>query len=262
MISLTDAQLNAWLISFIWPLTRILGLIMVAPVFGHRAVSARVKIGLGIFIALIIAPTLPPMPDVGLGSWHGLFILVQQLLIGIAIGFVMRVVFAAVEAAGEIVGLQMGLGFASFFDPQSAGQTLVLARFFNILAILVFLAVNAHLLLLGVLVDSFQSLPVSTQPLSAAGFFNVAAFGSTVFAVGLQLALPLIAILLITNLSLGILTRSAPQLNIFAIGFPITLGVGLIVLDLTLPYFAPQLEQMIQNGLKASTLVIQTLRPE
>ena len=262
MISLTDAQLNAWLINFIWPLTRILGLIMVAPVFGHRAVPARVKIGLGIFIALIIAPTLPPMPDVGLGSWHGLFILVQQLLIGIAIGFIMRVVFAAVEAAGEIVGLQMGLGFASFFDPQSAGQTLVLARFFNILAILVFLAVNAHLLLLGVLVDSFQSLPVSTQPLSAAGFFNVAAFGSTVFAVGLQLALPLIAILLMTNLSLGILTRSTPQLNIFAIGFPITLGVGLIVLDLTLPYFAPQLEQLIQNGLKASGMVIQALHPQ
>ena len=261
MISLTDAQLNAWLISFIWPLTRILGLIMVAPVFGHRAVPGRVKIGLGIFIALIIAPALPPMPDVGLGSWHGLFILVQQLLIGVAIGFIMRVVFAAVEAAGEIVGLQMGLGFASFFDPQSAGQTLVLARFFNMLAVLVFLAVNAHLLLIGVLVDSFQTLPISTQPLSAAGFFNVAAFGSTVFAVGLQLALPLITILLMTNLALGILTRSAPQLNIFAIGFPITLGVGLIVLDLTLPFFAPQLELMLQNGFKATTVVIQTLRP-
>lgn len=262
MISLTDAQINAWLINFIWPLTRILGLIMVAPVFGHRSVPGRVKIGLGIFIALIIAPTLPPMPDVALGSWGGLFILVQQLLIGVAIGFIMRVVFAAVETAGEIVGLQMGLGFASFFDPQSAGQTLVLARFFNMLALLVFLAVNAHLLLLGVLVDSFQSLPISPQPLSAAGFYNVAAFGSIVFAVGLQLALPLIAILLMTNLSLGILTRSAPQLNIFAIGFPITLGVGLIVLDLTLPYFAPQFEQVIQNGLKASAMVIQTLRPE
>ncbi|MHB0917825.1 MAG: flagellar biosynthetic protein FliR [Thiobacillus sp.] len=262
MISLTDAQLNTWLINFIWPLTRILGLIMVAPVFGHRAVPARVKIGLGIFIALIIAPTLPPMPDVGLGSWHGLFILVQQLLIGIAIGFIMRIVFAAAEAAGEIVGLQMGLGFASFFDPQSAGQTLVLARFFNMLALLVFLAVNAHLLLIGVLVDSFQTLPISPQPLSAAGFYTVATFGSTVFAVGLQLALPLIAILLMTNLSLGILTRSAPQLNIFAIGFPITLGVGLIVLDLTLPYFVPQLEQMLQKGFQATTMVIQTLRPD
>src|SRR4030066_521792 len=248
MTSLTDAQLNTWLINFLWPLTRILGLIMVAPVFGHRAVPRRVKIGLGIFMALIIAPTLPPMPDVGLGSWHGLFILVQQLLIGVAIGFIMRIVFAAVEAAGEIVGVPRGRGFASFFDPQSAGQTVVMARFFNMLALLVFLAVDAHLLLLGVLVDSFQSLPISPQPLSAAGFYNVAAFGSTVFAVGLQLALPVIAIMLMTNLSLGILTRSAPQLTISAIGFPITLGVGLIVLDITLPYFAPQFEQAIQNG--------------
>jgi len=261
MISLTDAQLNAWLISFIWPLTRILGLIMVAPAFGHRAVPGRVKIGLGVFIALIIAPTLPPMPDVGLGSWHGLFILVQQLLIGIAIGFTMRIAFAAVEAAGEIIGLQMGLGFASFFDPQSAGQTLVLARFFNLLAVLVFLSVNAHLLLIGILVESFQSLPISHQPLAAGGFYNLAAYGSTVFSTGLQLSLPLIAILLMTNLALGILTRSAPQLNIFAIGFPITLGVGLIVLNLTLPYFGPLFEQLIQDGLKASSMLIQTLRP-
>lgn len=261
MISLTDAQLNAWLINFIWPFTRIMGLLMVAPVFGYRAVPARIKIGLGVFIALIVSPALPPMPDVGLGSWQGLQILVQQLLIGVAMGFIMRVVFAAIEAAGEIVGLQMGLGFASFFDPQSAGQTLVLARFFNLLAMLVFLAVNAHLLMLGVLVESFQRLPISVQPLSAAGFFHLATFGSTIFAVGLQLALPLIAILLMTNLALGILTRSAPQLNIFAIGFPITLGVGLIVLDFTLPYFVPQLEQLIQHGLRNMNLLVMALRP-
>ncbi len=261
MISLTDAQINAWLISFIWPLTRILGLIMVAPVFAHSSVPRRVRIGLGVFIALIIAPTLPPMPDVGLGSWQGLLILIQQLLIGMAIGFIMRVVFAAVEAAGEIVGLQMGLGFATFFDPQSAGQTLVISQFFNLLATLLFMAVNAHLLLLRVLTESFRSLPISPQPLAAAGFYTVSGYGSTVFSVGLQLALPLIAILLMTNLALGILTRSAPQLNIFAIGFPITLGVGLIALDVTLPYFTPQLEHVFQNGFEATAQVIRTLRP-
>lgn len=260
MLSFTDAQLNAWLVAFAWPLVRILGLIMVAPVFGHRSVPTRVKIGLGVFVTLIVGPTLPPMPEVGLGSWQGLLILVQQLLIGIAVGFTMRVVFAAVEAAGEIVGLQMGLGFASFYDPQSAGQTLVLARFFNLLAMLAFLATNTHLLLLGVLTESFQTLPVSTQPLAAAGFHNVAAFGSSVFVLGLQIALPVIAILLMTNLALGILTRSAPQLNIFAIGFPITLGVGLIVLDFSMPYLAPQLEHMFMQALKAGTLVLQTLR--
>lgn len=261
MLSFTDAQLNTWLVAFVWPLVRILGLVMVAPVFGHRSVPAQVKIGLGVFIALIVSPTLPPPPDVALGSWQGLFILVQQFLIGLAIGFTMRVVFASVELAGEIIGLQMGLGFASFFDPQSAGQTLVLSRFFNLLAMLVFLAVNAHLLVLGLLAESFTTLPISAAPLAAEGFRGVAAFGSTIFVVGLQVALPLIAVLLMTNLALGILTRSAPQLNIFAIGFPITLGVGLIVLDFSMPYFAPQMEGVIRQALQAGDSILRALRP-
>lgn len=261
MLSFTDAQLNTWLVAFVWPLVRILGLLMVAPVFGHRSVPAQVKIGLGVFIALIVSPTLPPPPDVALGSWQGLFILVQQFLIGLAIGFTMRVVFASVELAGEIIGLQMGLGFASFFDPQSAGQTLVLSRFFNLLAMLVFLAVNAHLLVLGLLAESFTTLPISAAPLAAEGFRSVAAFGSTIFVVGLQIALPLIAVLLMTNLALGILTRSAPQLNIFAIGFPITLGVGLIVLDFSMPYFAPQMEGVIRQALQAGDSILRALRP-
>ncbi|MEW5968159.1 MAG: flagellar biosynthetic protein FliR [Pseudomonadota bacterium] len=261
MISITDAQLNAWLIAFVWPLVRILGLIMVAPMFGHRAVPARVKIGLGVGIALIVAPALPPLPNVGLSSWHGLLILVQQFLIGVGIGFVMRIAFAAVDAAGEIIGLQMGLGFAAFFDPQSAGQTLVVARFLNMIALLVFLAVNAHLLLIGVLVESFQILPIAAQPLAGAGFFSLASFGSAVFAIGLQMALPLIAILLIVNLSLAILTRSAPQLNIFAIGFPITLAVGMAMLMLTLPYFLPQFELMFRQAFETISTVLGDLRP-
>lgn len=261
MLSFTDAQLNTWLVAFVWPLVRILGLLMAAPVFGHRSVPARVKVGLGVFIALIVSPTLPPLPDVALGSWQGLFILVQQFLIGLAIGFTMRVVFAAVELAGEIIGLQMGLGFASFFDPQSAAQTLVLSRFFNLLAMLVFLAVNAHLLVLGLVAESFTTLPVSAAPLAAEGFRSVASFGSTIFVVGLQIALPLIAVLLMTNLALGILTRSAPQLNIFAIGFPITLGVGLIVLDFSMPYFAPQMEGMIRQALQAGDSILRAMRP-
>lgn len=262
MLSISDAQLNAWLISFMWPLTRILGLIMVVPVFGHRSVPGRVKVGLGVFIALIVAPALPPMPDVNLGSWHGLFILIQQFLIGVAIGFVMRIVFAAADAAGEIIGMQMGLGFAAFFDPQSAGNTLVLGRLFNMLAVLVFLAVNAHLLLIGVLVESFRALPIGAQPLAGGGFLTLASFGAAVFAIGLQLSLPLIAILLLVNLALGILTRSAPQLNIFAIGFPITLTVGLIMLTFTLPYFLPQFELMFRQAFDAMGEVMRGLRPQ
>jgi flagellar biosynthetic protein FliR len=258
VLSFTDAQLNAWLSTFLWPLVRILGVLMAAPVFGHRSTPIRVKVGLGVFIALVLVPTLPPPPAVALDSWQGLLVLVQQVLIGISIGFVIRIAFAAADAAGEIVGLQMGLGFATFFDPQSAGQSLVLARFFNMLAVLLFLAVNGHLLLLDVLATSFQSLPVGTTPLAAGGFRSVAAFGSIVFAIGLQLALPLIAIMLITNLALGILTRAAPQLNIFAIGFPITLSIGLIALNLSLPYFALQFERMIRSSLEAATGVVKS----
>lgn len=256
MLSFTDAQLNAWLAAYLWPLMRILGVLMVTPLFGHRSTPVRIRIGLGVFITLVLAPTLPPPPEIAIDSWQGLFVLVQQILIGISIGFVVRVAFAAIDVAGEIIGLQMGLGFASFFDPQSAGQSLVLARFFNLLAVLVFVTVNGHLLLLDILAGSFHSLPVGATPLANAGFHSVAAFGSTAFAVGLQLALPLIAIMLMTNLALGILTRASPQLNIFAIGFPITLSIGLVALNFSLPYFALQFERLIQTSLETVTATL------
>jgi len=248
MLEFSDAQLNAWMAELFWPLTRILGLFMVAPVFGHASVPRRFKVALGVLVALVVAPTLPAPPAVALTSWTGLFILAQQFIIGAAMGLVMRLVFAGVEAAGEVMGLQIGLGFASFFDPASQGQTLVVGRFLNVLAVLVFLSVNAHLLLIATLADSFRLLPVSSTPLAAAGFLSLTQAGAVIFTLALQLALPLIAILLVVNLALGILTRSAPQLNIFAIGFPITLGVGLIALDLSLSRFSPLFEHAVDDA--------------
>lgn len=256
MISVTDAQLNAWLATLLWPLARILGLVMAAPVLGHGTIPARVKIGLGVFITLIVAPTLPALPEVQIMSPGGLFTLVMQVLIGVAMGLVMRLAFSAVEAAGEIIGLQMGLGFASFYDPQSASNLNTLSSFLGLLASLAFLAINGHLLLLGLLAESFTVLPVSAQALPGRGMLAVAQAGSVIFSYGVQLALPLIAILLMTNLALAILTRSAPQLNIFAIGFPITLGVGLIGFDLSLPYLAGQTTTLFQAVLDAVQQVL------
>jgi flagellar biosynthetic protein FliR len=261
MLSFTDAQLDAWLATLLWPLARVLGLVMVAPVLGHASVPVRVKIGLGVFVTLIVAPTLPPVPQVALASWSGLFILGREILIGIGIGFVMRIAFAAIEAAGEIMGLQMGLGFASFFDPQSAANTLVIGQFMNLLAVLVFVAVNAHLFLINALADSFALLPMAAAPLAGKGFFALADYGATVFSTGLQLALPLVAVLLLTNLALGILTRAAPQLNIFAIGFPVTLGIGLIGLSLVLPILAPQFERLFGDALRAALHIAGALKP-
>lgn len=249
MITLTSAELHTWIAALLWPLTRILGLIAVAPLFGNRSVPARVKVGLGVMLALIVAPTVPALPALDPMSLPGLLILVQQFIIGLAMGFAMRIVFSAVELAGTITGMTMGLGFATFFDPQSQGQSMVISQFMVLLATLAFLAVNGHLMLLSALAESFFTLPIASSGMGAPGFEQLASWGGRIFSAGVQLSLPMVAALLITNIALGILTRAAPQLNIFGIGFPITLSVGFIVIALALPYLATPLERLFQEGI-------------
>lgn len=249
MITLTSAQLHTWIAAFLWPLTRILGLIATAPLFGNVSVPATVKVTLGAMLAMIIAPTVPAGPAADPMSLAGLLIIVQQLIIGLSMGFAMRIVFAAVEMAGEVIGLTMGFGFATFFDPQTHGRSSAISQFLALLTLMLFLATNAHLLLLSVLADSFVIMPISATPMPSESLRQIAAWGASIFSFGLQLALPLIAVLLITNIALGVLTRAAPQLNLFGIGFPITLSAGLIVLALAVPYIATPLDRMFQKGL-------------
>lgn len=248
MISITSAQLDAWLAALIFPLTRILALIASSPVLGNKQVAARVKIGLSVLLAIIIAPTLRDMPQVAVGSPQGMLIMVQQIIIGVAMGFTMRLIFTAVEMAGEFAGLQMGLGFATFYDPINATHSAIIAQWLGVIATLTFLAMNGHLYMLSALATSFQTLPIGSM-MSAKGFYGVANWGGSIFVYALQISLPLLAALLITNLALGILTRAAPQLNLFAVGFPITLAIGFFVLALSMPYFSPLLDRMIQEGL-------------
>lgn len=248
MITITSMQLEAWLAAFIFPLARILALVASAPIIGNKQVPARIKVGFAMLLTFLIAPTLNMPTGVEASSGPGLFILIQQVLVGLAMGFTMRLVFTAVELAGDIMGMQMGLGFASFYDPVNASQTQVIAQFLGIFAALAFLSMNGHLYMLATLAESFQAFPISTQLPSAKAMHTLALWGGSIFSQALRLSLPLIAALLITNLALGILTRSAPQLNIFAIGFPITLVVGFVALILTLPYLAPLLDVFLQAG--------------
>ena len=248
MISITSAQLDAWLAALLFPLARILAMISSSPVLGNKQVPVRVKIGLSMLLTLIIAPTLSDLPQVAVGSPQGLLILVQQIIIGVAMGFTIRLIFTAVEMAGELAGLQMGLGFASFYDPINATHTPIIAQWLGIVAALAFLALNGHLYMLAGLAESFQTLPIGNM-ISSKGLYGVASWGGSIFAYALQLSLPLLAALLITNLALGILTRAAPQLNLFAVGFPITLAIGLLVLSFSLPYFAPLLDRLVQEGM-------------
>jgi flagellar biosynthetic protein FliR len=256
VISVSDAQLNAWLAAFIFPLARILGLVAAAPVFNNAALPMRVKLALGLAVALALAPALPPLPDIAPASWSGLAILLREGLIGIALGFTMRLAFAAIDLAGELMGLQMGLGFAVFYDPQNAAQLPIVAQLIGMLALLIFLALNGHLAMLALLAESFTVLPVSAAPFQAAGWETLLRWGATIFSVGVLLALPLIAALLIANISLGVLTKVAPQLNLFAVGFPVTLIAGFAMLAMTMPYFAPALERVFVQGYGAVSAVM------
>jgi flagellar biosynthetic protein FliR len=251
MLSLTSVDINAWIAGLLWPLTRILGMIAAAPLFGHASVPTQVKVLLGVMLALVIAPTVPAIPAIDPMSYAGLLILVQELLIGAAIGFSMRLVFAAIEYAGELASSAMGFGFASFFDPSTQGRSAAVSQFLSMVATMAFLAVNAHLVLLAALSESFVSLPISATPLSLTAPLELARLGSRIFSAGLQLALPIIAALLITNVALGILTRAAPQLNLFGIGFPITLGVGMLTLSVSLPYLNTPIQNLFNEGIEA-----------
>ena len=259
MISVTTAQLSAWLAAFAWPLARILALIASAPVIGNPGVPARVKIGLGLLLTILVAPLVPSPAGIDPASASGLLILAQQVLIGLAMGFAMQVVFHAAQLAGELIGLQMGLGFATLYDASVPGFIPIIGQYLGIVVSLAFLAVDGHLLLVAALVESFQVLPLA--PFSApSGLRALVEWGSSIFSYSLALALPLLAALLITNLALGVLTRAAPQLNIFAVGFPLTILIGILTLALALPYFAPTLERMFIDGLTATLRLAAALR--
>lgn len=256
MLSISSAQLDAWLGLFMFPLTRILALLATAPVFNNTALPARIRLILGLAITFVIAPVLPAPPPLLAGSWLGLVVIGEQILIGMLMGFALRLAFAAMDIAGETIGLQMGLSFATFFDPGRGGQSSVLAEFFGLLASLVFLAINGHLLLLNLLIESFALLPIDTRPLLAAGLAKLLTASTMMFSLGVMLSLPLITALLVANISLGVLARIAPTLNIFAVGFPVTLGIGFIVLMLSLPYLGAAMDGLFTRGFTTLEAVV------
>jgi flagellar biosynthetic protein FliR len=249
MISFTEADVLAWITPLLWPFLRALALFSSLPLLGTRTVPVRVRVGLAALVAIAAQASLPPMPQVALDSMAAFMLVLQQLLIGISLGFAVRLVFAAIELAGEMVGLQMGLNFAGFFDPLTASQTTATSRFFGAIVGWLFIVINGHLLIIAALVNSFNAFPVSDEPFVFLQQARPHEWGAMIFATGLWIALPMVAMLTFVNLVLGVISRVAAQINIFAIGFPITLGVGLVGILLTLPLmqqpFTMALERML-----------------
>ena len=261
MLTITSAQLDLWLAGFIWPFVRVLALVATDPFFGGHSIPRHVKVGLSVLLTVVLAPVLGVMPNVSPGSAAGLLIMAQQILIGVSMGMAMRIVFASFEMAGHLSGLQMGLGFATFFDPQRGTQTQSVSTFTGLLALLLFLSMNGHLVVIRALVESFYVLPVSSQPLAVAGWKTLVEWGGEIFKAGLLISLPVVAVMLVTNLAMGVLSRAAPQVNLLAVGFPISLGVGFYFLYLSIPYFTPIFDRLFNDAISVSMQVLQQAKP-
>ncbi|KGE78527.1 flagellar biosynthetic protein FliR [Halomonas salina] len=249
MVEITFDQLHGWLVAFLWPFCRISGLMLTSPIWGHSNMPRQAKIALAASLTVVMAPVLPAMPSVPLFSWAGLGIVIEQLLVGAAMGLVMRVTLVVVQATGEFIGLKMGLAFATFFDPASGTNMMVLSRFLYMITLLMFLAFNGHLMVLELLASSFQTLPIGLGRYDPAAFEMLVRYGGTIFSSGMLLAMPLIASLMIVSLGLGILNRSAPQLTVFSIGFPASLTMGVVLLMVLMTDLDRFLERLFRQGL-------------
>ncbi len=242
--------MELWLAAIFWPFVRVLAVFMSAPVLSNRVIPARVKIGLALAIAIIVAPatTEPALP---IFSAAAPLLLLQQMLAGVLIGFGIKVVFAAVDMAGNVIGLQMGLSFASFIDPVNSNQTPLIGSFLNLLTTLLFLALDGHLALLAAATRSFDLLPISTQFFTGVGWERLIATGTGLFQLGLQISLPVLATMLVINLTLGVMSRAAPQLNLFSVGFPLTALTGIVLFAVFLPNLIAALSAALSASLAA-----------
>jgi flagellar biosynthetic protein FliR len=244
-MNFSAAQIITWIGAYMWPFTRIAAMMAVAPILGTHTVPMRVRLGIAVILTLVIAPLTPVVASVQPFSFGGVIVTVQQVLIGLAMGFAVRLVFSAVENGGHSIALLMGLGFADMVDPQSGVSVPVISQFLTTLTGLLFLSLDGHLVLIQVVAQSFHTLPVSMSGLPLDGIWQLVMWASWIFAGAVLIALPAIAALLIVNMAFGVMTRAAPQLNVFAVGFPITLGLGFIILVVTLPSIVPKFSNLL-----------------
>ncbi|MEO6800614.1 MAG: flagellar biosynthetic protein FliR [Rhodanobacter sp.] len=232
MTALDLALLPAWLGSFFWALGRVSGLFLVAPVFSATVISVRIRVGLVVVVTLVLAPLAPATLDPLSGA--GIATLAGQVLVGAAVGFVLKLVFEAVSFGGELVAQSMSLGFAEVVNPQAGGSSTVLSQFYLLLVTLLFLVMNGHLQLIALLADSFHGLPPGTPVIGVDALHAVVAFGAELFAGAVRVALPAMTSLLVVNIGFAAISRAAPSMNLFAVGFPITVSLGFIALWLSL----------------------------
>jgi flagellar biosynthetic protein FliR len=259
VVELAEPAVMGMLRAWWWPFLRVSGFLLTAPIIGTRALPRRLRVLLAVVLTGVLAPlvkvdaTLAALEPLSAG---GLLIVAQQVTIGAALGLVLRMVFVVFEFAGQVIAQQMGLGFAAMVDPASGMQVPVVSQFYVVMATLLFFATNTHLQLIQLLADSFEILPIGTR-IGHDMLAEIMRWSSDLLALAVMLMLPIITALLVVNLIFAVMTRSAPQLNIFAVGFPITLLFGVIMLLLTLPSLSDDVGAALDAGFSAAYALLQ-----
>ncbi len=244
----SETTLASFLAGFLWPLMRIGSAFMAAPVFSSRQIPARWRAALAVIITWVVMPILPPAPVVETFSHEAMLIALQQIAIGVIMGFILQLVFATLVFAGQVIAYSMGLGFASMVDPQNGVQVPVISQFYLILTTLLFLVLNGHLILIELVVDSFKTMPIAVDGITRNTLWDIVIWAGRIFSAGLLMSLPVVTALLVVNLGMGIITRAAPQLNIFAVGFPMTMMIGFIAIWITLPDVLHNFGELANEG--------------
>jgi flagellar biosynthetic protein FliR len=247
-VLLTYAQIESWIGSAFWPFLRIGACLMVAPLFGASYVPPRIRIVLAAALTLVALPMIPHAANMTVLSADGVVTTVEQIVIGVALGFALQLTFDALSLAGQLLANGMGLGFAVNIDPLRGVSTPAVGQFLTVLGSLVFLALNGHIALLELLIGSFQQLPVGPAGLGTQGLHAMAGLGSELFSGALRVALPGITALLVINLAFGITSRAAPAMNMFAVGLPVMLVFGLVVMLLGLPGMQVEFVDMLKSS--------------
>jgi flagellar biosynthesis protein FliR len=247
MLNLTTGQLEAWLAQYLWPFIRIGACFMAAPVLGAQFVPPRVRLLLAGAVTLLVAPLVPP-PQVTMFSAQGIVVAIHQIIIGIATGFALQLIFDALAMGGQLLSNTMGLGFAFNVDPQRGASTPVVGTLYMLLVTLTFLALNGHLVLIETLAKGFTTLPVGINGFDGQALWNIVAWGGQVFSGALAVALPGMTALLVTNLAFGVMSRAAPTLNLFAVGFPVTLIAGLLIVYAGLPTVQASFVELLETA--------------
>ena len=252
---LTVLQLADTLLTTLWALLRVGGMVLIAPILGAVFVPLRVRVILTVVLGVAMLPVLGEVPDYPALSARGFMTIAQELVIGLALGFALKLVVEAAVFAGQVISMGMGLAFAMVVDPQ-AGSTPLLGRLYIIVATLLLLAANAHLALIALLAESYALLPIGQASLDPGSARELVNFASVMFTGAMQLALPAVIAILMVNVAFGVISRAAPTLNLFAVGFPITLMLGLLVMTVSIRSHGPVWESQFTAAIEMMARLI------